>query len=284
MPPGMWRLALRAAAETRRAPLWWCGVGTTAVQTRHGRLYLRIARRPAAGTPPVVLVHGVIVSSRYFLPLAAALRDLGVLVPDLPGFGLSAAARPVTDVGGLADALLACVSAAGHDRIFLVGNSFGAQIAVEAAIRAPERVERLVLVGPTVDPAARTLLRQYVRWQRNAPDEHLSVLPVMARDVADLGLVRATALLRAMLEHRMEERLPLVRPPTLVVRAGRDRVVPDRWAQDAAAMLPDGRLAVLPGYAHMPHWSGALALAPIVRDFLMPPMPADHSDHPAARP
>jgi pimeloyl-ACP methyl ester carboxylesterase len=152
----------------------------------------------------------------------------------------------------------------------LVGNSFGAQVAVEAALRHPSHVERLVLIGPTVDPAARGLLRQYVRWQRNAPDEHLSVLPVMARDLADIGLGGAARMLRIMLADRLEAKLPRIHQPTLVLRGSRDRLVPEAWARAVAELLPDAVLRVVPGYAHMPQWSGPRAIAPLLREFLAP--------------
>jgi pimeloyl-ACP methyl ester carboxylesterase len=41
----------------------------------------------------------------------------------------------------------------------VLGNSFGCQVAVELAVRHPHRVGGLVLVGPTIDPAARTAIR-----------------------------------------------------------------------------------------------------------------------------
>jgi 2-hydroxy-6-oxonona-2,4-dienedioate hydrolase len=233
------------------------------------RLHARVATGPGDTGTAVVLVHGVLVSGRYLLPAAVELaRDFPVLVPDLPGYGLSAAPRATPTVASLADAVIGCSRAAGYERVSLVGNSFGAQVAAAAAARHPDRVERLVLLAPTIDPEARSLAAQYLRWQRCLPDEHLSVLPLMARDVADIGLVRATRLLRVMLHDRLEDRLAQVRCPTLVVRGGRDRVVPERWARHAASLVPDGRLAVMPGYAHMPHYSGPLALMPMLREFL----------------
>jgi 2-hydroxy-6-oxonona-2,4-dienedioate hydrolase len=260
--PGLPRLALQAARETRDRPLRCRGVTTPSPG-------LRAAGAGAPGRPAVVLVHGVIVSSRYLVPLAAELgRDRPVLVPDLPGAGLAARPDGPPTMAALADAVVATATAAGHERVALVGNSFGAQVAVEAAARHPDRVERLVLVGPTVDPAARSLARQAVRWARNAPDEHPAFLPVLVRDLADVGLPRAAGLVRLMLEHRIEDRLGAVRAPALVVRGGRDRLVPPPWAQEIARRLPDGRLLTLPGFAHMPHWSGTLALVPHLRAFL----------------
>ena len=140
---------------------------------------------------------------------------------------------------------------------------------MEAALRHPERVERIALLGPTVDPAARSVIRQYLRWQRNAPDEHLSCVPVMARDLIDVGVRRAARVLRLMVDDRIEDKLAHVLCPALVVRGGRDRVVPSAWALRVARLLPRGELAVVPGYAHMAHYSGALAVASVLREFLL---------------
>jgi 2-hydroxy-6-oxonona-2,4-dienedioate hydrolase len=271
---GLWRWALAVASERGRHP---AGIGVRGGAALTSRwydvggllLHARVAPGPGSDSPAAVLVHGVIVSSRYLLPAGVELAShFPVIVPDLPGYGLSAGGPAAPTVASLADAAIDCAGAAGHDRINLVGNSFGAQVAVAAAVRHPARVERLVLVGPTVDPDARSLVAQYLRWQRCAADEHLSVLPLMARDLADVGPRRALRLLRVMLDDRIEDRLPQVRCPTLVVRGGRDRVAPDGWARRVAALVPNGRLAVLPGYAHMPHFSGPLALVPLVREFL----------------
>jgi pimeloyl-ACP methyl ester carboxylesterase len=268
-PAGVWRRAVRSAVETRQRPATWGALRTTWLATPQGRLCARIATGPRAPALPAVLVHGIIVSSRYLLPLAAELAaDRPVLVPDLPGYGLSEPGPPAPTLAALADAVIAAATAAGHARVALVGNSFGAQVAAEAAVRHPARVERLVLIGPTADPAARTLPRHVLRWLRNAPDEHPSVLPVMARDLADIGPRRAVQALRLMLEDRMEDRLAGVTVPTLVLRGGRDRLVPQAWAIEVGRLLAHDRLAVLPGYAHMPHWSGALAVAATLRPFL----------------
>jgi 2-hydroxy-6-oxonona-2,4-dienedioate hydrolase len=299
---GHWRLAARATLETRRRPLEPDGFEARPLDTSAAPLWVRCAcgrpsgYRETVKSPlqadfsrsrekpdqlAVVLVHGVVVSGRYLMPLALELaREFPVLVPDLPGYGLSGQSPDLPGYGlgdppagpstlaGLADAVVACARAAGHERVALVGNSFGAQIAVEAARRHPGAVERLVLIGLTVDPAARSFPRQLLRWLRCAPDEHLSVLPVMARDLVDMGARRAIRLLRAMLDDRPEEKLPELRQPTLVVRGGRDRICPAGWARRAAELLPNGRLATIPGYAHMPNWSGPRSLAPPVREFL----------------
>lgn len=260
----LWRLALSVALERPARPFAPAPLRPVRVRDLFAR-----TGGPGGDAPAVVLVHGVIVSGRYLLPLARALaRDVTVVVPDLPGYGLSAAPPAPPALADLADAAIACAEGLGHRRVALVGNSFGAQIALEAATRHPERVERLVLLGPTTDPRARSLARQYARWQGCAPDEHRAILPVMARDVLDMGVRRARHLLGVMLADAPEAKCAGIAAPALVVRGDRDRVVPAAWAAELAGRLPAGRLATVPGYAHMPHWSGTAALAPIVRRFV----------------
>jgi len=218
----------------------------------------------------VVLVHGVIVSGRYMTPLAEELGpDFPVLVPDLPGYGRSDRPPSPPSLTDLADAAVAAATAGGFERAALVGNSFGAQIAIEAALRHPDVVERVALVGLTTDPRARSLPRQFWRWLRCARDEDLSVLPLMARDLYDIGPRQATHVLRVMMRDRPERKLSQVRQPALVVRGAGDRIAPDAWCREAADLLPDGRFVTVPGCAHMPNWTAPQALAAVLRRFLV---------------
>jgi 2-hydroxy-6-oxonona-2,4-dienedioate hydrolase len=217
-----------------------------------------------------VLIHGVIVSGRYLTPLGLALsHDFAVAIPDLPGYGLSQTTTPGRSLAELADAAVESAGALGADRVSIVGNSFGAQIAIEAAIRHPETVARIALIGPTTDPRARSLPRQYLRWQRCGPYEHPSVFPVMTRDLLDVGPVQAAHLLRVMLGDRPEDKLSAVRQPALVIRGERDRVTPADWCRHVACSLPDGRMAEIPRRGHMPHWSDPAAVASSLRAFLL---------------
>jgi pimeloyl-ACP methyl ester carboxylesterase len=71
-----------------------------------------------------------------------------------------------------------------------------------------------------------------------------------------------------MLADALEAKLPHVGCPALVVRGGRDRVATAAWTRRVAALLPRGELVVIPGYAHMAHYSGPLVVAPVLRRFL----------------
>jgi pimeloyl-ACP methyl ester carboxylesterase len=121
-------------------------------------------------TMPLVLVHGLAASHRYLMPLAARLAGHHpVHVIDLPGFGLSGDPGRVLDVAEHADHLADWLEAAGLTRVAVLGNSFGCQVAVDLAVRHPDRVCGLVLIGPTMDPSARTATRQILRWLGDTP-------------------------------------------------------------------------------------------------------------------
>src|SRR5262245_66439806 len=100
---------------------------------------------------PVILVHGMIISSRYMVPTAVELAPLcPVYAVDLPGYGDSVKPRAILSLTELADALASWMDAMGFPSAHLVANSFGFQVLAEFALRHVHRVDRLVFQGPTV--------------------------------------------------------------------------------------------------------------------------------------
>lgn len=109
-------------------------------------------RRWGGDGPLVVLVHGVVASSRTWWRVGAALAERGwsVLAVDLPGHGAAAPLDGVLDLGGLTDGLVGALDAAGVTRPVPVlwGHSLGALVVMEAARRVPGLADRLVLEEP----------------------------------------------------------------------------------------------------------------------------------------
>src|SRR6266545_4149931 len=129
-------LIARYAPGTRRQSLRWSGGETQVLQLGEG--------------PSLLLVHGGLGAATDWLPIFPALaRDHRVLAPDRPGHGL---ASPM-DYGGIdvldhaTRFLRDVMEAVGIDRAPIVANAMGGRWAIELALREPERVERLILVG-----------------------------------------------------------------------------------------------------------------------------------------
>jgi pimeloyl-ACP methyl ester carboxylesterase len=220
------------------------------------------------GAPPMILLHGLAVSHRYLMPLAAGLAGHHpVHVIDLPGFGLSDDPGTVLDVPDHAEHVAAWLAAAQIPSAVVVGNSFGCQVAVELAVRHPDRVAGLVLVGPTMDPSARTAPRQILRWLWDTALEDPLQLPILARDVRDAGPRRVAGTLAHALGDAIEHKLPRVGAPTLVTRGSREPIVPMAWATTAARLLPTAELAVVPG-PHNANYGAARHLTDLVLAFV----------------
>lgn len=235
------------------------------------RLHARVAEGAAPpGATAVVLVHGLGMSSRYMAPLARALAPhLAVHAPDLPGFGRSERPRRALDTGELAEAVLAYMDAAGLARAALLGNSYGCEIVVEVARRCPERVERLVLQGPTPDADYRPGAVQALGLLATAPLERPAILWVGVTDYLRAGPRRYLATFREMMRHSAERTLGEVQAPALVVVGARDPIVREADARRFAEGLPRGRVAVVPGAAHGMVFSHPERLRDAILPFLM---------------
>ncbi|GAB7192422.1 hypothetical protein NUM3379_31310 [Kineococcus sp. NUM-3379] len=232
------------------------------------RWHHREAGAVDGGGTPVVLLHGLGMSSLSLVPLLRrAGRQGRVLAPDAPGSGRSAPPPRPLRLDEQAAALVSWLDAVGLRRVVLVGHSYGGQLAVATALRAPDRVERLVLAGATRDPAAPTPLRQALRLLADARRERPGILLLALLDYLRTGPRRMLAVLRHVLGQPEELQLAAVGVPALVAWGTRDPVSPEPWARRLVSLLPDGRLAVVPGGTHGMVFSQPDAFWAAVRDF-----------------
>jgi pimeloyl-ACP methyl ester carboxylesterase len=143
------------------------------VRTRSGR----ISMLSAGSGDPVLCLHGLGGTKASFLPTVAALAPgYRVIAADLPGFGESD--KPIAaayDAPYFAAAALALLDSLGIERAHLVGNSMGGRVAIEAGLRDPGRIDRLVLLSPAL------------AWLRDRRWKWLLQLPL-----PKLGLVQPT--------------------------------------------------------------------------------------------
>ncbi|MGQ7298108.1 alpha/beta fold hydrolase [Quadrisphaera sp. KR29] len=226
----------------------------------------------------MVLVHGIGSSGAYFRRLVPELAGRWrVLAPDLPGHGRSprpprphrargrrgGLLRPVPTLADHADALHALLEAEGARGAVVVGHSMGSQVAVELAVRHPGAASRLVLVTPTVDASARSVLVQVGCMLRSLVREPPSVLPVQVASVLACGPLAYLRTIGPVLAHRVEDRLPGVGVPVTVVHGQSDPLCSAEWSAHLAAAAPRGRLVVVPG-CHVLQWSHPAQLAAAV--------------------
>jgi pimeloyl-ACP methyl ester carboxylesterase len=184
----------------------------------------------------------------------------------LPAFGRRAPRGTDPTPGPLADLLLADLPAG--SRVVLVGHSASCQIVAEAALRAPERVAGLVLVGPTTDPRAATWPALVRRWLSTAAHERPGQIPPLVRAYARTGLGSMARGMDAARHHRLDHTLAAVPCPVLVVRGRDDAICPADWAAALAAATSLGTAQTLPEGAHMVPVTHPAALAARIAAFL----------------
>ncbi|MEU2041928.1 alpha/beta fold hydrolase [Nocardia niwae] len=107
----------------------------------------------AGAGPVVVLLHGggpgASGMSNYSRNIEALAGKFRVIVPDMPGYGRSSKRVDHTDpFGDLASAVGGLLDALGVTRAHLIGNSYGGAAALRLAMDRPEKVDRMILMGP----------------------------------------------------------------------------------------------------------------------------------------
>jgi len=233
------------------------------------RMHARVSTCAAPPGPPLVLVHGLGVSSRYMIPTARLLApDYHVYAPDLPGSGRSGKPRRVLSIDELAEALAAWLRAMGLRKAILIGNSLGCQTIAALIPRHPDLVARAVFIGPTMDRRARTTRQQFWHLLVDSGRESPTQPPLTLFDYWITGPYRTWRTLQYGLHDPLEDRLPHIQCPVLVVRGARDPIAPQPWAEYVTWALPCGRLAVIPGGAHTVNYSTPERLVRLVRPFI----------------
>lgn len=231
-------------------------------------LFSRCATRAADGEIPIVMVHGLSMSSKYWVPAARRLaKNYHVYAPDFPGYGKSQRPDHTLTISQLADVLEAWMDQIGLESAYLLGNSMGCQVIAEFAARAPGRVPKAVLVGPTMDPNTESIPKLFLRGFVNMLFEPVSFYPVLMQDYARAGIQETFQALEDAMQDPIQKNLRAVPMPVLVVRGAHDWLVTQPWVQRVSAILPKGQLLVIPGGAHVAHYDQADAFTAAVLRF-----------------
>jgi 2-hydroxy-6-oxonona-2,4-dienedioate hydrolase len=202
------------------------------------------------------------------VPTARRLADeFCVYAPDLPGFGYSTKPRHALTLPELAEVLAGWMNTNGLVSAAMVGNSFGCQVIAEFGLRYPQGLRAAILQGPTIDATDRTSLGQLWRFLADLPREQLPEYAVNTHDYWRAGLPRLIETFRIALADRIEDKLPRLQMPMLIVRGVQDPIVSEPWARRLAQLASNGTFVATRG-AHTPNFSQPDAFTNVVRWFL----------------
>ncbi len=237
---------------------------------------------------PLVLFHSLLSDRASFDAIAPELaRSHRVIVPELPGFGSSQSVS-----GGLAavaDRMAEAVSdAAGSQQPIVLGNGYGGFVALQMAIRHPDLAKKLILAdcGAAFSEEGRQAFRNMaaaskakglaaitdVAMRRLFAPEFQAAHPDIMRDRREAFLKTDPEVLQAacaqLVELDLRPELSKVKMPVLVLVGEHDEATPPPMSHELAALLPDARLKILTGCAHVPQLQAPQAFLDAIADFL----------------
>ncbi|MBO7936686.1 alpha/beta fold hydrolase [Streptomyces antibioticus] len=252
---------------------------------------------------PVLLLHGggpgASGISNYSRNIAELAEEFRVIVPDLPGYGRSSKGIDPTDpFGALATGIRGVLDQLGLDKAHFVGNSYGGACALRLALDTPERVDRMVLMGPggigttralptpglnrllnyyTGDGPSRQKLEKFVRDYLvfNAAQVPDSIIDARYQDSIDPEVVANPPLRRPKslgalwkMDFTRDKRLNRLAVPTLVLWGAADKVNRPSGGRMLAERMPNCDLYEVANTGHWVQWERAELFNRLCADFL----------------
>lgn len=259
---------------------------------------LRVRYAEVGSGPPLVLIHGILVSHKEWLPVLPILaKKYRCIVLDLPGFGGSEkppkGRYPYTREA-FAETVADVLSALGVTKAHVCGHSMGGSVALAFAADRSELVDKLCVIDsacypfdvplkgripllPVLGPLVfkklygRNLMRAYFRdevWSGRPGldvrrvDEYFDDFdPPDARDAAYEAL-KSTVDLASL-----GPKIARIRKPTLVIWGDDDRLFPITIAERLVRAIPGARLEVIANSGHAPNEQHPEATAKLLCDF-----------------
>jgi len=244
---------------------------------------------------PVMLIHGsgpgVTAWANWRLTMPELAKKHRVIAPDMLGFGYTE--RPADNRYGLdrwVAQVVSLLDALEIDRTDLVGNSYGGAVALAVAIRHPQRVRRLVLMGSVGVPFPLTPGLDAVWGYEPSLEAMKGLLDIFAYDRSlvtdELAQLRYNASIRPGFQESFAALFPAPRQrwvdalaspeaairalphETLIVHGREDRVIPLQTSLTLADWIPNAQLHV---FGHCGHWTQiehADRFARLASDFL----------------
>lgn len=236
--------------------------------------------------PVVVLVHAIGTSLAMWQIQAEALsRDFRVVRYDQRGHGESPVPDGPYEIADLGRDLLLLMDRLGVERASLCGLSLGAMTALWVAAHAPDRVERLIACCVTPRPAsptawaerAATVRRDGIgaieelvvdRWgYRNRAPVVEAVVRSMLRATPPMGYAACCDAIRTM---DLEPDLASISATTLLIAGSEDPAAPPAAMATVAEAIPDCKLRVVDGAAHLVNVEHPAVVTAAISEHLAP--------------
>ncbi len=233
---------------------------------------------------PVLLLHGF----NNVSPNAAFLQQLGdtaeILAPTHPGFGRSARPKDFETVYDIVHLYIELINGLPHERLSLIGLSFGGWLAAELAVKMGRRIDKLVLadaVGIKVSdretPDIFDVFNKHPDEARARSWHDAANSAPKYDDLEDDELVTIARNREALCRYgwhpylynpQLMRWLPNIKAQTLVLWGASDGIVKPSYGEAYAKAIPGARFEIIPEAGHHPEIEQPRAFAERVSAFL----------------
>jgi len=249
----------------------------------------------AAAGVPLLLIHGsgpgvsAFANWRLVMPAFAARRR--VIAPDMVGFGFTdRPANPAYTLDNWVAHAIGLLDALALPQVDLVGNSFGGALSLALAIRHPQRVRRLVLMGAAGVHFELTPALDAVWGYQPSFENMRRLMDLFAYDRSlvndELAELRYRASIRPGFQESFSAMFPAPRQrsiaalaspeseiaklsqQTLVIHGREDQVIPMATSLKLAELIPNAQLHVFGKCGHWTQIEHSARFARLVNDFL----------------
>lgn len=230
---------------------------------------------------PVTLLHGLFGGPENWLAVIEELgRDFRVLAPKFPLDGSVA----MTSVQELTEFVKEFLDTQGIERTALSGNSLGGHVALDFALRYPQRTTKLILAGSAglyerhlsdgnLPKPDRAFIREQAQKifydQHHVTDQMIEEIYQQLQDRQYIRFLIRVA--KATRDYRMDDLLSRVQVPTLLVWGAQDEVTPPSVAHQFQRSLPQAQLIFFDRCGHAPPIEHPREFGQAVREFLTSP-------------
>ncbi len=228
---------------------------------------------------PLLFLHGAGSIGQGWVGAFPALSEHHrVLLPDLPGFGLSPDNPRIRTFRELSTAVVELLrEVSGGEKVDLMGNSMGGGVAAGIALAHPELLHSLLLVAPgglyeSEDmraEASRVVPGEVNQWLFHRPERARSGFPTLTpEEVRARWKQTREALNRWSTNGFVKVAYRGLKVPTLLIWGREDRILPSSWAPEIAEGIPGARAVVLEDCGHVPQLEVPGPFTKVVEDYL----------------
>ena len=257
------------------------------------------------GAETIIFIHGL----GSYLPaweknIAELKSSYRTIALDLPGYGKSSKENVQVSMDAYAKAVLELMDKLKIKQATLAGHSMGGQIAITAALQAPERVSKLILAAPagleTFTDQQKKLFKMTVTpesVQKTTPDQtaanykiNFYKMPAEAQQMIDdrLTIMKSEQFgayskavagsVAAMVDEPVYEKLPQLQVPTLILFGENDALIPNKYfnpnltpkavAEIGKTRIPNSQVVMIPEAGHFLQYEQSAAFNKAIYDFM----------------